>query len=481
MSTITESDKKYLLEAWKRNVQSVTKVRPMDNASQVNFAKVLENTKNALRERGVRNESLVRGGITQASDITWFPEHVINMVSALYASQIAEELVSIQPLDNPLGQIIFLQYLYGDTRGDNLVGQDMINEFGAFQNGDQRTRYASQVIDGEPVMSRGGTDVDMRLQNLPVLFDATHPIDMMDNSNAGGTLRLKKTSESTVSVVQLDANGYEIGGDLIDKTKDVIIQPENGFFKFSLTQSIPAGINVRYSQDLSSGPSMAGRVTLHLKTEQIKAEPHKLRAQYVFDAGYSLAKSHGIDIEQCLVDACTTEIRHERDMAVIDILMRQSMSSVQWNSLSSNHISQREHNESFLTTLFAAASEIAYKTKKVFGNWVVVGKQGLDTIMSVGAPRFQASGLSNLNGPTVVGTLDNAMKVIFSPYVQRNEFLVGYKGDSYIDAGFVLGDYLPIASTDFITLDDFVSRKGFISIYGTKMVNPNMYVKGIIV
>jgi hypothetical protein len=89
--------------------------------------------------------------------------------------------------------------------------------------------------------------------------------------------------------------------------------------------------------------------------------------------------------------------------------MRQSMSSVQWNSLSSNHISQREHNESFLTTLFAAASEIAYKTKKVFGNWVVVGKQGLDTIMSVGAPRFQASGLSNLNGPTVVGTLDNAM------------------------------------------------------------------------
>ena len=73
------------------------------------------------------------------------------------------------------------------------------------------------------------------------------------------------------------------------------------------------------------------------------------------------------------------------------------------------------------------------------------------------------------------------MKVIFSPYVARNEFLVGYKGDSYIDAGFIVGDYLPIASTDFITLDDFVSRKGFVSIWGSRMVNPNMYVKGTIV
>ncbi len=481
MSVITETDKKYLLEAWKRNVQSVNKIRPMDEAGQVHLAKVLENTKNALRERGISNENFVRGGITQGADISWFPPHVINMVSALYASQIIEELVSIQPLDNPIGQIVFLQYLYGDTRGDNTVGQDMINEFGAMQNQDQRNRYASQIIDGEPATSTGGKDIDMHLQNLPVLFDAMHPIDLIDNTNSGNVYRVKKTSDTTISVVMVNAKGYEEGTNLLDTTKEVIVKPDAGHFKFSLLSAIESGVNARYSQDLSSGPSMAGRVTLHLKTESVKAEPHKLRAQYVFDAGYSLAKSHGIDIEQCLIDACTTEIRHERDMEVINILMHQALSSVQWNRLNSNYVSQREHNESFLTTLFAAASEISYRTKKVFGNWVVVGKEGLDTIMSVGAPRFQATALSNLNGPTVVGTLDNAMKVIFSPYVARNEFLVGYKGDSYIDAGFIVGDYLPIASTDFITLDDFVSRKGFVSIWGSRMVNPNMYVKGTIV
>ena len=49
---ITETDKKYLLESWKRYVQTVDKVRPMDQAGQIHFAKVLENTKQALRNRG---------------------------------------------------------------------------------------------------------------------------------------------------------------------------------------------------------------------------------------------------------------------------------------------------------------------------------------------------------------------------------------------------------------------------------------------
>lgn len=483
MSTITESDKKYLLESWKRNVQAVSKVRPMDEAAKTHLACVLENTKIALRERGIRNENFVRGGITQGADITWFPDHVINMVSALYASQIAEEIVSIQPLDNPIGRIIFLQYLYGDTRGDNIAEQAMINEYGAMQNGNQRNRYASQLIDGEPVTSNGGAEIDAYLQNLPVLIDPAHPIDFVDNTNSGTVYRLKRVSEKGFALVELNAQGYETSANLIDMSKDVIVDNESGHVKFSIIagKELTSGVNARYYQDLSNGPSLAGRVTLHLKTEQIKAEPHKLRAQYVFDAGYALSKSHGIDIEQCLIDACTTEIRHERDMEVINLLMKQAPASIQWNSLNSNYVSQREHNESFLQTLFSAASEIAYRTKKVFGNWVVVGKQGLDTIMSVGAPRFQASGLANLSGPTVVGTLDNAMKVIFSPYIARNEFLVGYKGDSYVDAGFVIGDYLPIASTDFITLDDFVSRKGFVSIWGSRMVNPNMYVRGIIV
>ena len=50
-----------------------------------------------------------------------------------------------------------------------------------------------------------------------------------------------------------------------------------------------------------------------------------------------------------------------------------------------------------------------------------------------------------------------------------------------MDAGFVVADFLPITKTELVMLDDFVGRQGLISYYGTKMLNPKMYVVGKIV
>lgn len=480
MATITNSDKKYLLESWKRNIRAVTDVRDnFDNASKLNFARVLENTKNVMRERGIRNEGLVRGGVTQMSDVSWFPDHVMSMVSALYASQIAEDLVSVQPLDSPLGVILFLQYLYGDTRGDNLSGRVMIDEWGAMKNGESRNNYASGLIDGEPINATS-TEVEAHLQNLPLLIDASHPIDFVDSSNSGDQWRLRRVGEKAYTLKALNASGYEEGADILDHEATISVEPESGLVAFKTKAPMAASLNARYTQDLSSGPSMAGRVTLRLRSEQMKAEPHKLRANYVFDAGYGLSKTHGLDIEESLINACTAEIRQERDNEVINLLRRQAGHQSTWDRTNTNYISLKEHDESFIAELFACGSQIFESTKRVFGNWCVVGKKGLDILNSVGRPRFEPNYVVSPNGPYVAGVLDNKMKVICSPYINSNEYIVGFKGDTFVDAGFVLGDYLPIASTDFIMLDDFVGRKGFVSYYGTRMLNPNMYVRGTI-
>lgn len=38
---------------------------------------------------------------------------------------------------------------------------------------------------------------------------------------------------------------------------------------------------------------------------------------------------------------------------------------------------------------------------------------------------------------------------------------------------------MPILTTDMITLaDDFATRQGWATMYGTKMINPRLYVKG---
>ena len=62
----------------------------------------------------------------------------------------------------------------------------------------------------------------------------------------------------------------------------------------------------------------------------------------------------------------------------------------------------------------------------------------------------------------------------------ENQYLVGYKGSLYLDSGYIIGDYLPILASQLIMLDDFMCRRGFASMYGTKMINNRMYVKGTI-
>ena len=157
--------------------------------------------------------------------------------------------------------------------------------------------------------------------------------------------------------------------------------------------------------------------------------------------------------------------------------MRQAGGSSTWSRKVTSYISQHEHDMSFISELFACASMINYKTKRGFGNWVVVGRQGLNIIKSAGSTRFTAAGatLPN-NGAFVAGDIEG-MKVIYSPYIAEDAYLVGYKG-SDMDAGFVVADFLPVTKTDMVMLDDFIGRQGLVSYYGTKMLNPDMYVRG---
>ena len=111
---------------------------------------------------------------------------------------------------------------------------------------------------------------------------------------------------------------------------------------------------------------------------------------------------------------------------------------------------------------------------------VVVSKKANDIIRFMGAPRFESAGNTTQAGPTFIGTLMGQWKVYYNPYLPEDAFLMGYKGQALVDAGLIYAPYIPFYSTETVTLDDFLGRKGFATSYGKKMVNSNMYVKGTI-
>lgn len=103
-----------------------------------------------------------------------------------------------------------------------------------------------------------------------------------------------------------------------------------------------------------------------------------------------------------------------------------------------------------------------------------------NVLESIGAPRFVAAGGSSPTGPHFAGTLDGRWRVYKNPYYGANEYLVGYKGDLFLDAGYVYAPYLPVFSTQLIMDETFLGRRGFATSNAKKMLNPNIYVKGSI-
>jgi hypothetical protein len=488
---------KVVLEAWKDKINVVESIRGgMSDDAKDTLARVLNNTNNALDDlrtiSAMKNESVCRDvPSSQYSGIDWFPEHSIDMVSAIYASQIIDDIVSVQSIDSPLGIIRFLQYVYGQDRGRAIKGEVAIDQWGAMRGADDGKFVARERIDSEMLgkavldTTTGKSKIAGFVQHLPIKVDPDSPLALKDETK-GRTFYIrscKSNGNVTWKVSEIDTDGHEM--DLAANLATVkLLTPASGEIEIELDSTLIQADNevaISYFQDLSEVPTDSMNLELRLRTEVIKAVPHKIRANFSFDASYALSKAHGINVEDSLVNACTAEIRQERDNEVISILMRQAGNRREWDRTVTSYISQHDHDMSFINEIFACASLINFETKRGFGNWVVVGRQGLNIIKSAGSDHFKAAGatLPN-NGAFVVGELEGQIKVIYSPYVPQDAYLVGYKG-SDMDAGFVVADFLPITKTDLVMLDDFVGRQGLVSYYGTKMLNPKMYCVGKIV
>lgn len=477
---------KVVLEAWQDKVNVVESIRGgMSDDAKDTLARVLNNTNNALNDLRVigamKNEAVCRDtNASQYNGIDWFPEHSIDMVSAIYASQIIDDIVSVQSIDSPLGVIRFLQYVYGQDRGYAKRGGVAIDQWGAMQGAAQGRFVASERIEAEQ-LGKGtvvGSNLEINgfVQHLPVKVGPEAPLILM-NETENKTYYVRSCKEGW-KVSEVDPDGAESDFKAAEVTT---LSPDSGAICIKLPASCGTATDewaITYYQDLSEVPTDSMNLELRLRTEVIKAVPHKIRANFSFDASYALSKAHGINVEDSLVNACTAEIRQERDNEVIGILMRQAGNRREWSRKVTSYISQHDHDMSFLNEIFSCASLINYETKRGFGNWVVVGRQGLNIIKSAGSDHFKPAGatLPN-NGAFVVGELEGQIKVIYSPYVPQDSYLVGYKG-SDMDAGFVVADFLPITKTDLVMLDDFVGRQGLVSYYGTKMLNPKMYVVG---
>lgn len=440
---------KQLMEAYDPFIQAVANHKPdMKPEEASKLAILLHNTQSMLQ----RTDEA-----TQPADVQNFKKQALALVSAVIPNLIAEELVTVQPLQLKVGQIFFLKYIYGSNKGGVKAGQVAFDRYGRPTN---EINYSSEIVEGEEFATGNGTLTKFK-SNLSYI-------------------RVRHINAIDGKAVQVDEQGNVTGTGITGK-----LNRENGELDITITPAPGDGhvIEVDYEFDLESVlPNTIPEVQLELSETTLKARPRKLKTLYSFDAGQDLMRQQGVDIDESLLEAAVNSIRAEIDAEIINDLWVQAGLTSTWSNKwdKSSGLSKREYNMTFIDEITAAGNAMFEVTRRCQPNFLVVGRLAADALDSIGAPRFQAVANVGGTGAFFAGMLDGRIRVYKNPYFQANQYLLGYRGDTLIDAGYVYAPYLPIMTTNLLMMEDFVGRRGYATSYAKKMLQPQLYIKGTV-
>ena len=261
-----------------------------------------------------------------------------------------------------------------------------------------------------------------------------------------------------------------------------------------------------FESDFATQPSpQIPEIDIKIESIAVTATTRKLRARWSPELAQDLNAYHSMDAEVELTQILSEQIALEIDREILnDLLVQANGANFFWsrapgrfvNKVTGAQILQgtgfpgpsftgtvREWYETLIETMIDVANEIHRKTLRGSANFIVVSPD-VATILEASVlykPSYSLDGQGQVGsgfsiGASPVGTLSNRFTVYKDPYFPRNKILVGYKGGSYLETGYVYAPYVPLIVTPTIFApEDFTPRKGVMTRYGKKMVRSDFY------
>jgi hypothetical protein len=247
-------------------------------------------------------------------------------------------------------------------------------------------------------------------------------------------------------------------------------------------------------------------VDIKIESVAVTATTRKLRARWSPEMAQDLTAFYSIDIEVELTNILSEMITLDIDREILnDLLAQASAANLYWSrapgkfvnkltgveSLQSSTLAPgptfqgtvREWYETLVETIIDASNTIHKKTLRGSGNFIVTSPD-VCTILE-NSVAYKASYKIDSDGQVkdgmtigadTVGTLNNRFVVHKDPYFPSNKILVGLKGSTFLESGYVYAPYIPLLLTPVIyAQDDFTPRKGVMTRYGKKMVRSDFY------
>ena len=231
-----------------------------------------------------------------------------------------------------------------------------------------------------------------------------------------------------------------------------------------------------------------GEVSFDLEAVTVSVTERKLRAQWSPELAQDVSAFHNIDAEAELTALLSEQVAAEIDREILRDLRKGAAWSLRWdyngwkriNNGSVNY-NQKDWNQTLITAINQISAQIHKSTLRGGANWIVVSSE-ISAIFD-DLEYFHVSNAApdqdNYNmGIERVGTLSGRYQVYRDPYFPPNTVLLGHKGTSLLDTGYVYAPYVPLQLTPTMYNPfNFTPIKGIMTRYAKKMVNNRFYGK----
>ena len=379
--------------------------------------------------------------------------------------------------DSSVGVCVF-ELDNSEIAGTSGVNEIDFNNMGAFQLSSTALGTLDAVID-----CLGGANANAQIRRLSKKMST-------DDSKSGNAATKFVVTIAGASLTAGDLNtsaGTAVGtGELTWPQRDNF---DAGGGLGSVVGNVPWGLEAE---------ERIPEIDIKVDSIAVTAQTKKLKAKWTPELGQDLNAYHNLDAEVELTSILSEQIALEIDQEILNDLINGAAEGAgvrYWSRAAGKFVNRvtgvevgasgapdftgtvSEWYETLLETINDVSAEIHRRTVRGGANFIVCSPEVANILEFTAG--FRANVTVDANGTAGamnVGSISKKLDVYVDPYFPRNVILVGRRGNSFLESGYVYAPYVPLQVTPTIFgTEDFVPRKGVMTRYGKKMVRPDMY------
>lgn len=262
------------------------------------------------------------------------------------------------------------------------------------------------------------------------------------------------------------------------ETYDTAVAGDEALSPFQIAVGYSGNAGTDRAEATSILEGRAGRkLNIQVLKQTVEAKTRKLSARWTFEAAQDAQAMHGLDVEAEIMAALAQEITAEIDqeiLASLRSLAGAASATFDQTAVSGTATFVGDEHAALAVLINKASNDIAARTRRGAGNWMVVSPTVLTVLQSATTSAFARTTEGPFEAPTntkFVGTLNGSMRVYVNQYSTDDDILIGYKGSNETDAAAFYCPYIPLMSSGtvldpqtFEPVVSFMTRYGYVEL-----------------